>query len=475
VIYVPIRFFNTMTKKEELFVPLEGRKVKMFVCGVTVYDYVHLGHARTYAFYDSLVRFLRYLGYKVTYLQNVTDVGHLLDTGEDRMIKKAKEERKHPMEIAEFYIKHWLEMMEKLKLEKPDLLPRATEHIQEIIDQVKTLIKNGYGYESNGSVYFEVKKFKDYGKLSRKVPEELISGARVEVNPDKKDPADFALWIKASPEHILKWESPWGLGYPGWHIEDTAIAIKYFGPQYEIHGGAIELAFPHHEAEIAQAEGTTGIKPYVKYWIHTGLLTINKEKMAKSKSNFVTIADALIKFDPQTLRMWIASTHYRKPLDYNENDLQNAQKKVEKIRTTLTKIEETKKIAKDKEPKLGKKLEKLKKKFLEALGDDFNSPLAISYFLEILSILNRAIDQNKITKKDLKIGEELIKELGNIFQIVPEIKKEKIPKEVEELIEKRNQARKMGDFKTADELREKIRKLGYQIEDTEKGFRVKKS
>jgi cysteinyl-tRNA synthetase len=224
-----LRVFNTLTGKKEEFIPLENRKVKMFVCGMTVYDYAHLGHARTYAFYDTLVRFLKFLGYDVTYLQNVTDVGHLLDTGEDKIIKKAEEERKHPMEIAEFYLKHWLETMEKLRLLKPDLMPRASEHIKEIIEQVATILKNGYAYVANGSVYFEVSKFKDYGKLSKRVPKELIAGARVEINPDKKDPRDFALWIKAPKEHILKWESPWSIGYPGWHIEDTAIAIKYLG------------------------------------------------------------------------------------------------------------------------------------------------------------------------------------------------------------------------------------------------------
>ncbi|MEK6910038.1 MAG: cysteine--tRNA ligase, partial [Candidatus Aenigmatarchaeota archaeon] len=313
---MPIKLFNTMTKRKELFKPLKDKKVNLFVCGVTVYNYSHLGHARTYAFYDTLVRFLRYLGYNVTYLQNVTDVGHLFDTGEDKILKKAKEERKDPMEIAQHYLDHWLEMMEKLRIKRPDLMPRATHHIKEIIDQVSAIIKNDYAYVSNGSVYFDISKFKDYGKLSKKIPEELSAGIRIEVNPEKKDSKDFALWIKAPASHALKWKSPWcNEGYPGWHIEDTAIAVKYFGPQYDVHGGAIELAFPHHEAEIAQAESATGVKPYVKYWVHTGLLTINKQKMAKSVGNVVKISDALEEFSPETLRLWIASTHYRKPLD----------------------------------------------------------------------------------------------------------------------------------------------------------------
>jgi len=272
-----------MSGKKEVFKPLEKGRVKIFVCGMTDYDYMHLGHGRTYAFYDILIRFLKFLGYKVYYIQNITDVGHLReDTGEDRVIKKAIEEKKDPMEVVDFYMRKHLEAADKLKLERPNILARATGHLIEIIEQVKALLKNGYAYEANGSVYFDVSKFKDYGKLSKRVPKELRAGARVEVHPDKKDPRDFALWIRAPKEHMLKWPSPWGLGYPGWHIEDTAIAMKYFGPQYDIHGGAIELAFPHHEAEIAQAEGTTGIKPYVRYWVHTGLLTINREPMSKS-------------------------------------------------------------------------------------------------------------------------------------------------------------------------------------------------
>jgi cysteinyl-tRNA synthetase len=470
-----LKVFNTMTKKKEIFRPLKDKEVKIFVCGVTVYDYVHLGHARTYAFYDTFIRYLRYLGYKVTYLQNVTDVGHLLDTGEDRIEKKAKEEKKDPMEIANFYLNHWLEMMEELKLLKPDLMPRATEHIKEIIDQVQTILNNGYAYVSNGSVYFDVSKFKDYGKLSKKIPQKLIAGARVEINPEKKDPRDFALWIKAQPEHIMKWNSPWSVGYPGWHIEDTAIAVKYFGPQYDIHGGAIELAFPHHEAEIAQAESATGIKPYVKYWVHTGLLTINKVKMSKSLGNFIRIVDALNKWSAETLRLWIASTHYRKPLDYNENDLLVAKKKVEKIVNTLQNIEDSLKKAQDTKPKIISKIKKLKKDFINAMNDDMNTPLALTVFFKILSLVNKSIEENQFSKKDLEFAKDVIIELGSLFQIIPEIKKEELPKEVLELIKKRESLRKVGDFKAADEIREKIKnEYGIIIEDTKDGFRWKR-
>lgn len=469
-----IKFFNTLTRKKESLKPLKNKNVKMFVCGVTVQDYLHLGHARTYAFYDTLVRFLRFLGYKVTYLQNVTDVGHLLETGEDRVVKKAAEEKKHPLEIANFYLKHELEMFEKLKFLKPDLMPRATEHIKEIIQLVNRILENNYAYVVNGSVYFDVSKFKDYGKLSRRKPEELIPGARVEIREEKEDQADFALWIKAPPEHIMKWSSPWSDGYPGWHIEDTAIAMKYFGPQYDIHGGAIELVFPHHEAEIAQAEAATGIKPYVKYWIHTGLLTINKEKMSKSLGNIVRVADALEKYSPETLRLWITSTHYRKPLDYNEKDLEVAKNKVAKIMFTLQKIKENIDKATGTKPLFSKQLETLEKQFFNAMKDDMNTPLASTHFFKIISLTNKRIDTEKFSKKDLQKAEKIIWELGEFFQIIPELREEKLPEEIEQLIREREEARKKKNWVEADAIRTQIRKLGYILEDTTEGVKWRK-
>ncbi|MBI2545329.1 MAG: cysteine--tRNA ligase, partial [Candidatus Aenigmarchaeota archaeon] len=426
---------------------------------------------RTYSFYDTLNRFLIYSGYNVTYLQNVTDVGHLFDTGEDKILKKAKEEHKSPIEIATHYLDHWLAMMDRLRIRRPDLMPRATDHVNEIIDQVQKIIKNGYAYVSHGSVYFDLNKFKDYGKLSKSIPKELVEGIRIAVNPEKKDAKDFALWIKAPELHALKWESPWGMGYPGWHIEDTAIAVKYFGPQYDLHGGGLELAFPHHEAEIAQAETATGKKPFVKYWVHTGTLTINKQKMAKSIGNVVAISDVLDKWSPETLRLWIASTHYRKPLDYNENDLSVASKKVERIRATLEKIREAKP---GKKSLLSNKILKLKKDFLKAMEDDMNTPLALTKYFEIISLVNKNIDQDKISKSDLKLAEKTIYELGEFFQIVPEIKKKEIAKEAMDLIKKRNAARIVGNFEVADQLRKELKdKYGIIIEDTPDGVKWK--
>jgi len=470
---MPIKLYNTLTRKKATFKPLKDKEVRMFVCGLTVYDYLHLGHARTYAFYDTLVRFLRHLGYKVTYIQNVTDIGHLLDTGEDRMIKKAREEKKHPLEIADFYYKHELEMFEKLRIQKPDLMPRATDYIKEIVEQVKKILENSYAYVVNGTVYFNVSKFKDYGKLSRRKPEELIPGARAEIREEKRHPADFALWIRAPPEHIMKWNSPWSEGYPGWHIEDTAIAMKYFGTQYDIHGGAIELAFPHHEAEIAQAEATTGVKPYVKYWVHAGLLTIRGQRMGRSMGNMVTVMDALSKYSPEIIRIWVASTHYRKPLDYNEKDLEVARAKVEKIASTLQRIRDNIGKAARRKTVFARQVESLKKQFFRAMGNDVNAPLALTHFFRIISLTNRQIHAKEFSESDLRNAKKAILELGEFFQVIPELHVEKVPKEVLELVRKREEARTQKDWAQADALRQNVKKLGYIVEDTAEGPRVK--
>lgn len=470
-----IRLFNTLTKKKEEFKPLKSKQVKLFVCGVTEYDYVHLGHARTYSFYDTLVRFMRSQGYDVTYLQNVTDVGHMTDEGEDKVEKKATAENKTPQQIVDFFLRHHLESFDRLGLLRPDLLKKATDHVPEIIDQVKKILSNGYAYAANGSVYFDVSKFKDYGKLSKKISEELIAGARVDVNVEKEDPRDFALWIKSPKSHLQKWNSPWGIGYPGWHIEDTAIALKYFGSQYDIHGGAIELAFPHHEAEIAQAETTTGKKPYVKYWVHTGILTINNEKMAKSKGNFVRLMDALNKHSPESLRMWIASTHYRKPLDYNEKEIEDAEKKVEKIQNAIERISEAPKRSTDSRT-LPAKLKKAEANFIAAMEDDVNTPLAISHLLEIVSIVNKAVDSKDYSTKQLKEALKIIDNLGSLFQIIPSKKKEKISDEIRKLIQLREKARKDGDFATADKIRDRLKEeFKIILEDKPDGVKWKRA
>lgn len=471
-----LKLTNTMSGKKEVFKPSEKGRVKIFVCGMTDYDYMHLGHGRTYAFYDLLIRFLKFSGYKVYYIQNITDVGHLReDTGEDRVIKKATEEKRAPMEVVDFYMKKHLEAADKLKLERPNILARATSHLIDIIEQVKILLKKGYAYEANGSVYFDVSRFRDYGKLSKRVRKELRAGARVKVNPDKRDPRDFALWIKAPKEHVLKWFSPWGLGYPGWHIEDTAIAMKYFGPQYDIHGGAIELVFPHHEAEIAQAEGATGIKPYVRYWVHTGMLTIDSEPMSKSRGNYIKLSDALKEHSPEALRLWMASANYRKPLDYSKKDIEDARKNVEKISQVLELINEKLARAPRKKPAFVTDVQRLRKQFIEHLQDDIDSPQALATLWELISLTNKQMDENDYSKEDLETAKETIVELGSFFQIIPEKKKEIDEKMVENLmnllIELRQRFRDEKSFEASDEIRRKLQELGITLEDTTEGIK----
>ncbi|MBU5537211.1 MAG: cysteine--tRNA ligase [Candidatus Aenigmatarchaeota archaeon] len=460
-----LKLFDTMTKKKKIFKPLKDKEVKMFVCGQTVYDDAHLGHAKTYVNFDILARFLRYLGYKLHYIQNITDI-------DDKIINRAKEKGEHPLKLAEHFTKRFFEDIERLKIKETiNDFPKSTDYIPQMIDQINTLLKKGYAYVVDGDVYFDVSKFKDYTKLSRMKLKDLEKH-RIEPDERKRNSYDFSLWKSAKLDEI-SWDSPFGKGRPGWHIEDTAITVTIFGPQYDIHGGANELIFPHHTNEIAQAEAATGIKPFVKYWLHSGVLNIRGQKMSKSLKNFITIREALEKYSPETLRLWIASTHYRKPIDYNEKDLEVAKKKIEKIKLTLERINEN-------YSKAGKgeffvnKIKKLRKEFLDAMNDDINTPLALTKYFELITLINKQIDKNQFSKNDLKLAEETMKEFGNLFQIIPELEKKELPKEVLELIKKRETMRKIGDFETADKIRNEIKeRFGIILEDTKEGVKWK--
>src|SRR5512136_940013 len=319
-----IQVYNVLTRQKEDFRPLNPDLVTMYVCGPTVYDVPHIGHAKTYVSFDVIVRYLRFRGYRVRYVQNITDVGHILDTGEDRILKGARRERIEPMEVVERYTRAYFAAMDALGVIRPDISPRASAHIPEQIEMTKHLIEAGYAYEVDGSVYFSVEKFGDYGKLSGRHVEELEEGARIAVRDDKRHPADFALWKKADPEHLLRWPSPWGWGYPGWHIECSVMSTKYLGQPFDIHGGGLENIFPHNECEIAQSEAWTG-KPFARYWLLAGSLTINGVKMSKSLGNFVTIQAALKKYRAEAIRFFILSSHYRNPVDYSAGALEAAE------------------------------------------------------------------------------------------------------------------------------------------------------
>jgi len=460
-----VRIFNTMTRKKE---KLGVKKVKMFVCGPTVYDYSHLGHARTYIAYDIIAKYLRYRKVNLFFLMNITDI-------DDKIINRAKEMKIGPLELARKFENTFYEDMKRLRIDSINKFARASDHIQEIISQIKRLIEKGFAYQTENGIYYDITKFKDYGKLSHQNLEELKKH-RIEPDPTKRNPQDFALWKSAKPGEI-SWDSPFQRGRPGWHIEDTAISEKYLGPQYDIHGGGIDLIFPHHEAEIAQMESVTGKKPMVKIWTHTEFLRINGEKMAKSLGNFITIRDALEKDDVETIRLFFAFTHYRSPIDYNKKNLEKARKSLESLYETLENIDHYKTeiiLNKKKRTEWEKIVKETRNKFEEAMDDDFNTPKALSVLFRLQKKVNGLIKEGEIS---IFLAEELtklFKELGGIFGILQKEKEIKISDEIEKLIEERERMRKSGDWKKADEIRKQILELGYLIEDTPKGPRVKK-
>jgi cysteinyl-tRNA synthetase len=463
-----LKVFNTLTRRKETFKPMHGKQVKMFVCGQTVYDDAHVGHAKTYVQFDIIVRWLKHLGYDVFYAQNITDV-------DDKIIKRAQEKRVEPLSLAKHYTQRFLKDMEALKVKRNiNLFPITSDYIPQMIEQIKTLIEKGYAYVVDGDVYYDVTKFKDYTKLSRMSIEELKKH-RIEPDPRKRNSFDFALWKSQKPGE-LAWDSPWGKGRPGWHIEDTAMTVTIFGPQYDLHGGGSDLIFPHHTNEIAQAEAATGKKPFVKYWLHAGTLNIKGAKMSKSLKNFVTIREILSRYDPEVLRLYYASTHYRKPIDFDEKDLERPKAELEYLYNTLR---NTKHAASSK-GKTSKEVEMLlaetKKKFADAMNNDFNTPLAFTHLYALARQINKTVSKQRISQE---LAERIIKtfrELGGIFGILEKevITEEKLPEEVEKLIQQREEARKKKDWETADKLREKIKKLGYLLEDTPEGVRWRK-
>jgi cysteinyl-tRNA synthetase len=465
-----LKVYNSLTRKKEEFKPLYKGYVGIYVCGPTVYSSAHLGHAKSYISFDVIVRYLRYLGYKVKYIQNITDVGHMLDTGEDRILLGAKREKVDPMELVEKYTRSYFEDMDRLNVVRPNISPHATGHIIEQIELVETLLKKGYAYEINGSVYFDITKFPEYGKLSGRKIEDQISGARVLIKEEKRHPSDFALWIKASPEHLMQWKSPWGRGYPGWHLECSTMSMKYLGETLDIHGGGMEIMFPHHECEIAQSESATG-KQFVRYWLHNNMVLVNGVKMSKSKGNFITIKEALKRYSPEQIRFFILTTHYRSPIDFSDSAIQGAGEGIKRIHTAFERIKEASKtVAQGKiEPAMEKTITTYKKRFLSAMDDDFNTPLAISSLFDLSREINKYLDQGKATKPVLSITHQLYEELADkVLGILP-FSRSSPPMEgaqfIDLLVEIRSKLRALRQWELADEIRAKLKDLGISIED----------
>ncbi len=478
---MPLKVYNSLTRRKEEFVPEVKGFVRMYVCGPTVYAHSHLGHAKSYVSFDVIVRYLRYLGYKVRYVQNITDVGHLTDNadqGEDKIIAQALKERLEPMELVEIYMRSYFEDMDKLGNLRPDISPRATGHIPEQIELVEILLSKGYAYEVNGSVYFDVLKFPDYGKLSGKKIEDLIAGARVKVRSEKKNPFDFALWKRAEPGHIMKWKSPWGIGYPGWHIECSAMSMKYLGETLDIHGGGIENQFPHHESEIAQSESATG-KQFVRYWLHNNMVTVNGVKMSKSLGNVVTLKDAFKKYHPLVIRFFILSSHYRNPVDYSDEVLDSASKGLEKLHNTVKLLRyEISKSQTGKPHRLN--LEEYKRKFIEAMDDDFNTPVAISVLFDLSREVNQILNSNEVySSESLKEIDNFYRELGgNVLGLIPDEFEERSVESgiesqlIELLLNIRAKARAEKNWELADWVRDELKKLGIFLEDRKDGTTI---
>ena len=471
---MPLKVYNNLTRKKEEFAPIDPSLVKMYVCGITPYDETHLGHARAYVTFDIIKRHLEYSGYKVKHIQNITDI-------DDKIIKKAKINDQSISEVAEHYSNSFFEVMDKLNIKRADVYPKATEHIKEMIGWIKGLQDKGFAYELNGDVYFEVQKFKGYGKLSKHKMEDQQAGARVELDARKKDPLDFALWKAAKPDEPY-WLSPWGNGRPGWHIECSVMSTKYLGEQFDIHGGGLDLQFPHHENEIAQTEALTGKAPWVKYWLHNGFVVINQQKMSKSLGNFFTLIDIYKKFDPMVVRFFLLSTHYRSPLNFSDAQLKEAEEAYQKLTSTIDNLDflisKVKTAENDVEvAETDDELAVYKRKFGEMMDDDFNTAGAIGVIFELVKFINDHVKEEKIDKESLMHDKQMIIGFCDLLGIKLDSKKlnNESGLNIEKLIEERNQARGGKNFKRADEIRKQLEDNGIILEDTAYGTKWRKN
>ena len=475
-----IRVYNTFTGKKEEFKPVQGNSVKLYVCGVTVYDHCHIGHARSAIVFDVIYRYFMARGYSVTFVKNFTDI-------DDKIIKKAWIEGISWKEVGDKYIKSFYEDMDALNILRPTHEPKATEHIDDMVSLVETLLKKGHAYNIKGDVYFSVESFNGYGDLSKRTLEEMEAGARVEVDERKRNPLDFALW-KASKVDEPSWDTPFGKGRPGWHLECSVMSTKYLGNPFDIHGGGKDLIFPHHENEKAQSEAATG-KKFVNYWIHNGFVNVDKEKMSKSLGNFFLIKDFIGQYDPETLRLFFLSTHYRSQVEYNAKSVEDYNNALYRLYYTLERVKDIEKYREVKQQEFFEAAE-IEKRFYEAMDDDFNTALALSYVFELSKALNKLIDQNDESVPPFIIYTKNI--LVSLVSILGLAKSdfdtfdsnEKIrhltrvglnASSVEKLIQERISSRKNKDYARADEIRETLSTQGVLLQDTPKGteWRIK--
>jgi cysteinyl-tRNA synthetase len=472
-----LRVYNVLTKKKEDFIPLFPGRVNMYVCGPTVQDYTHVGHAKTYVNFDVIVRFLRYLDYDVLYVQNLTDVGHLLDSGEDRVLKKARQASVTPMQLVEKFTRIYFENMDALGVVRPDISPRASGHIPEQIEMIKKLIEMEHAYESGGSVYFNVSSFPEYGKLSGRKVEDQEEGARVAVLEEKRQAADFALWKRAEPEHLLRWPSPWGEGFPGWHIECSAMSRKYLGETFDIHGGGIDNIFPHNECEIAQSEAVHG-KPFARYWMLVGSLTLDGIKMSKSLGNTLTVDEALKRWRPEAIRTFVLSSHYSSPVDFTFEAIDGALKGWQRMWSAVSLTREQMRSAPDGEADRDvlAMLEEHTARFVEKMSDDFNAPGALATLQELTRQVNTLLNERTTpTLATLREIDRVYRRLGgDVLGVIPADTDRGADAEREAglirmLIELRDQARANKDWATSDKIRDQLKGLGVALEDRPDG------
>lgn len=460
-----LRVFNTQTRKLEPFRPQNDRKVAMYVCGPTVYNYIHIGNARVFVFFDVVRRYLQYKGYDVTYVQNFTDV-------DDRLIESAKQEDTTVQALAEHYIQAYFQDMDDLGVQRADIHPKATEHIPEMLEAIRVLVDKGYAYEREGDVYYRAQRKPDYGKLSGQSMEQLNVGARIEVNEKKENPLDFALWKKAKPGEI-SWESPWGHGRPGWHIECSAMSRKYLGDTLDVHAGGMDLCFPHHENEIAQSEAWTG-KPFVRYWLHNGYINLGSEKMSKSLGNVVRVHELKEQYSPRALRYFLLSAHYRNPISFSHEAIQQIEGNLERFDTAVTNLHHRLGAAQEgeAEPEVKERLAALTQEFEVAMDDDLNTANGISVLHEAVKFANETVARSVVPTGSLTMVLDWIHRFGDeILGLVTGGDEVALAGEIEALIEERQQARAARDFKRADAIRDQLAEQGIILEDTPQGVR----
>ena len=462
-----ITIYNTLTQKKEELIPHKGNKIRIYACGPTVYDSAHLGHARSAVSFDIIQRFLRYAGYDVTFVRNYTDI-------DDKIINRANELGVTSEEISEKYIQEYKEDMASIGVQTPDIEPKVTDHVDKIIELIQKIIGRGHAYVSGNDVFFSVRKFEEYGKLSKRSVDYMLEGVRIDVNEQKEDPLDFALWKKSKPGEP-SWKSPWGDGRPGWHIECSVMSMEYLGTNFEIHGGGKDLIFPHHENEIAQSEAASG-EPFAKYWLHNGLIQINREKMSKSLGNFFTLSEATKRWSPETIRLFFLSHHYQNPADFSEKSMHDSEAALERIYMTLQRAAEAEK-AEGQDPTLESSVRKFEEDFHSSMSDNFNTADVVGNLFDLIRSINRSLDSLGRTES-IELALEKIEEISEVLGILGEepaqyLQKRKSaanlseidPDEIENFINERNSARRGKNWKKADEIRDYLNSKGIVLED----------